>query len=243
MTSDHEAYRADMAHYWARLMWYRDELWRITTPVWAVYGAFIASCVGYVWSSEKSGRMTVSLAIMMTLVIATFTWVMLRLYKIYSGRIYEAISGLNSEVQKREQLIYDLFLNKSLEQGKQLESDYTRFRVYPRLHLIFSIVAIAMACVCTFTVWASVDLVQKSARASPPGITSTTCAASTYAAVSALPAPATACPPVFGVTEVEAPVWVALAACLLLLAVFEGAILVFRWRDEHLDGRCPKCPP
>lgn len=49
MTSDHDAYRADMAHYWARLMWYRDELWRITTPVWAVYGAFIASCVGFVW--------------------------------------------------------------------------------------------------------------------------------------------------------------------------------------------------
>lgn len=23
---------------------------RITTPVWAVYGAFIASCVGYVWT-------------------------------------------------------------------------------------------------------------------------------------------------------------------------------------------------
>lgn len=32
--SDHDAYQADMAHYWSRLMWYRDELWRITTPVW-----------------------------------------------------------------------------------------------------------------------------------------------------------------------------------------------------------------
>jgi len=50
MSDNHDAYRADMAHYWSRLMWYRDELWRITTPVWAVYGAFIASCVGYVWT-------------------------------------------------------------------------------------------------------------------------------------------------------------------------------------------------
>lgn len=74
MASDHDAYRADMAHYWSRLMWYRDELWRITTPVWAVYGAFIASCVGYVWSPEKN-HVTGEIAGMLIVVILSFSWV------------------------------------------------------------------------------------------------------------------------------------------------------------------------
>lgn len=149
MTTDHDAYRADMAHYWSRLMWYRDELWRITTPVWAVYGAFIASCVGYVWSPEKS-NITGEIAGMLIVVILAFSWVIQRMYWTYAHRIYAAINDLNKEVQKREQHIYEHVM------GNDWKADYGRFRVYPELNVIFSMVGVAMMFACIFTVAASV---------------------------------------------------------------------------------------
>lgn len=147
--ASHDHHRADMAHYWSRLMWYRDELWRITTPVWAVYGAFIASCTGYVWSSEK-GSIPGEIALMLMAVIVSFSWVIQRMYWTYAYRIYAAITELNGEVQKREQFIYDRFLKHGLT------SDYGRFRVYPKLNVIFSIVGVAMMFGCLFTVGAAV---------------------------------------------------------------------------------------
>lgn len=104
VSTEHDALRADLAHYWARLMWYRDELWRITTPVWGVYGAFIASCVGYVWAAEKR-LITGEIAGMLIIVILAFSWVIQRMYWTYAHRIYAAINDLNKEVQKREQHI------------------------------------------------------------------------------------------------------------------------------------------
>jgi len=146
----HDRYRADLDHYWQRLMWYRDELWRITLPVWGVYGAFIASCIGYVWSSAGGKRISGDIALMLITVILLFTWVVHRMYRIYARRIYEAIRGLNAEVRMREQFIYRHFLNGAWK------SDYSRFKVYPQLDVIFSIVAISMAAACIFTVSASV---------------------------------------------------------------------------------------
>jgi len=103
-------YRADLAYYWARLIWYRDELWRITTPVWAVYGAFIVSCVGYGWSSGKN-RITGEIAGMLIIVILAFSWVIQRMYWTYAHRIYAAINEFNKEIQKREQHIYEHILH------------------------------------------------------------------------------------------------------------------------------------
>lgn len=94
-------HRSDLAQYWARLMWYRDELWRVTTPVWGVYGAFIAACIGFVWSAEK-GQIAGATALMLIVVILSFSWVILRMYWTYAHRIYAAITYLNREVQKRE---------------------------------------------------------------------------------------------------------------------------------------------
>lgn len=151
-TAGHDAHRADLAHYWARLMWYRDELWRITTPVWGVYGAFIASCVGYVWSSEKR-QLSGEVAGMLIIVVIAFSWVIQRMYWTYAHRIYAAINDLNKEVQKREQHIYQHVLKNDWE------ADYARFRVYPELNVIFSIVGVAMTFACIFIVASSVGFV------------------------------------------------------------------------------------
>lgn len=149
ITSGHAEYRADLVHYWARLMWYRDELWRITTPVWGVYGAFIASCVGYVWSAEKS-RIVGEVAGMLIVVIISFSWVIQRMYWTYAHRVYEAINQLNGEIQRREQFIYREILHQAWT------ANYGRYRVYPELNVIFSIVGIAMMFACIFTVAAAV---------------------------------------------------------------------------------------
>lgn len=148
-TPVHDHYRADLNHYWGRLMWYRDELWRVTTPVWAVYGAFIASCIGFVWSKEK-GQVTAPVALMLIVVIVSFSWVIQRVYWTYAHRIYTAINELNKEVQNREQRIYDAFMEK------MWTADYGRFRVYPELNVLFSIVGVAMMFACIFTIAASV---------------------------------------------------------------------------------------
>ncbi len=148
-SANYEHYRDDLARYWARLMWYRDELWRITTPVWGVYGAFIDSCIGYVWSSCKGG-IPCEIAPMLIFVILTFSWVIQRMYWTYAHRIYEAITLLNHEVQQREQHLYDRFLKN----GRM--SNYGRFRVYPELNVIFSIVGVALMFASIFTVAAAV---------------------------------------------------------------------------------------
>ncbi|MFZ2854535.1 MAG: hypothetical protein WAZ34_10570 [Rhodocyclaceae bacterium] len=148
-SANYDHYRADLAHYWARLMWYRDELWRITTPVWGVYGAFIGSCIGYVWSSGKGG-IPGEIALMLIFVILAFSWVIQRMYWTYAHRIYEAITQLNHEVQQREQHLYDHFLKN----GRM--SNYGRFRVYPELNVIFSIVGVALMLASIFTVAAAV---------------------------------------------------------------------------------------
>lgn len=149
MSPSHDDFRADLSHYWGRLIWYRDELWRITIPVWTVYGAFIISCVGFVWSADKT-KITWAVAIMLMIVIATFSWIMLRMYWIYSHRIYTAIDGLNEEIRKREQNIYDQFLHT------RWVSNYTRFRVYPELNVLFTIVGLAMMFASIFLIAASV---------------------------------------------------------------------------------------
>lgn len=142
-------YRADLHHYWSRLMWYREELWRVTTPVWGVYGAFIAACIGFVWSTEK-GQIAGATALMLIVVILSFSWVILRMYWTYAHRIYAAITYLNEEVRQREQYLYNKFL------GNDLKSDYGRFRVYPELNVLFSIVGVTMMFACIFSVSASV---------------------------------------------------------------------------------------
>ena len=142
-------YRADLAHYWARLMWYRDELWRITTPVWTAYGVFLASCIGYVWPSDK-GKLSGQMALMLIIVIVTFSWVIQRLYWTYAHRVYDAITAINKEVQERERYLYTHFLKH------EMRSDYGRFRVYPELNMIFSIVGLALMFACIFTVAAAV---------------------------------------------------------------------------------------
>ncbi len=148
-SSDHyEYFRDDLARYWTRLMWYRDELWRITTPVWGVYGAFIGSCIGFVWSSGKSG-ITGEMALMLVIVILTFSWVIQRMYWTYAHRIYIAITELNTEIQKREQHLYDDFLKINWK------SNYGRFRVYPELNVIFSVVGLTLMLVSIFIVMAA----------------------------------------------------------------------------------------
>lgn len=160
ISAGYAEYRADLAHYWARLMWYRDELWRITTPVWGVYGAFLASCIGYVWSMEK-GKITSDNAFMLLFVILTFSWVIQRMYWTYAHRVYEAITELNNEVESREQHLYDKFLKN----GRT--SNYGRFRVYPELNVIFSIVGISLMLGCIFTVAAAVNFDFQLAEKSP----------------------------------------------------------------------------
>lgn len=205
MTATHDDYRADFDHYWRRLMWYRDELWRITTPVWAVYGAFIASCIGYVWSSGK-GNIAGETALMLIVVILTFSWVIQRMYWTYAHRIYAAITELNNEVRKREQHIYDHIL----QNGRQ--ADYGRFRVYPELNVIFSIVGVALMFASIFTVAASVEF---RFFAGPPAGTS-------------------AASPALGVFHM-------LMICLWLVMLFEFVLLKFKKHCEvcgakSLDG-------
>lgn len=149
-------------------MWYRDELWRITTPVWTVYGAFIVSCIGFVWSEKDN--ISGYVALMLIFVIFLFSWVILRVYWIYSHCIYVAIKDLNEEIRKREQHIYDVILNK-----KEWTANYGRFRVYPELNVIFTVVGVAMMVACVFMVAASVGFEFKAetshtGKSAPPSL-------------------------------------------------------------------------
>lgn len=243
MSTDHDACRADLAHYWARLMWYRDELWRITIPVWGVYGAFIASCIGYVWSSEKSGRMSGDIALMLIYVIVLFTWVILRMYQIYSHCIYSAIRDLNVEVARREQHIYDTFLKSTSR--NDLKSDYGRYRVYPQLHVIFVMIAMTMAFASIFTISAAVGF-DFDNKPSPEVVQAVPVA-------SAVPVPAKKAPktkkpapaaPIVAIAATSAPAkaaaftpWMMAGVCFALFAIFEFALWVLHWRAHCAEPK------
>lgn len=238
----HDAYRADLAHYWSRLMWYREELWRITTPVWMAYGAFIAACVGFVWPTDK-GQVSGPVALMLIFVIMLFSWVIFRVYWIYAHCIYTAIKYLNGEIREREQHIYNVIIDK-----KQWTANYSCFRVYPKLNVLFSIVGVAMMAASMFMVAASVEfnfetkpLVQAAQQEVKPvpelteksktaakAVTKPAPAPMKTAPVATTPAPATAAS--------ISPLSMA-GICFALFLFFEFMLWILHWRDRCEDGR------
>lgn len=138
-------YRTDMNHYWTRLMWYRDELWKVTNPIFTAYGAFIVAMFGYLFAKEAS--IDVPRIINMIVLLSGVTFILIRLYFIYSTRIYEAIKFLNHEIEIREQRLYRKFsfFSESDESKKDFESNYRKFKVFPELHILFGIIVMMMS--------------------------------------------------------------------------------------------------
>lgn len=140
-------YRIDMNHYWTRLMWYRDELWRVTNPIFTAYGAFIIAMFGYLFTKDKT--ISVPMLLNMMLLLAGVTSILIRLYIIYSSRIYEAIKYLNHEIEIREQRIYRkfAFFSDFDDDKEHFGSNYRKFKVFPELHILFGIIVMMMSSV------------------------------------------------------------------------------------------------
>lgn len=140
-----EDYRTDMNHYWTRLMWYRDELWRVTTPIFAAYGAFIITLLGYLFTKETT--LSAPMIINMLFLLVMVTFIMIRLYFIYSSRIYEGIKYLNYAIEIREQRIYRKFdfFSEPDDEKTHFESNYRKFKVFPELNVLFGIIVMLMS--------------------------------------------------------------------------------------------------
>lgn len=139
-----EDYRIDINQYWTRLMWYRDELWRVTTPIFTAYGAFIVAMFSYLFATESS--IDAPKIINMLILVLGVTFVLIRLYFIYSTRIYAAIKYLNHEIEIREQRLYKKFeFYPDLEDQENFSSNYKTFKVFPELHMLFGIIFIVLS--------------------------------------------------------------------------------------------------
>lgn len=138
-------YRTDMNHYWTRLMWYRDELWRITNPIFIAYGAFILAMFGYLFAKDTNIN-TMKIINLLILVI-NVTYILIRLYFIYSTRIYAAIKYLNHELEIREQRLYKKFqFFPDFDNSREhFESNYRTFQVVPGSHILFGIIIVMMS--------------------------------------------------------------------------------------------------
>lgn len=90
-------------HTWKRLMWYRDELWRVTIPVWTAFGTLNAAVLAISIKNEASLKLYRAIYILLGLV--GFGLIIMRVYSWYVKTISEAVSELNKSMKLHEDAI------------------------------------------------------------------------------------------------------------------------------------------
>ena len=125
-------------HTYDRIMWYRSEIWRVATPIWSGYGAFLAAVLGTAIMMRKDTVQVPHLKIWLCTGTFVISILINSLFYAYVGRLYRSVDYLNNLMTQREMALsrrVGLFQKAS----GFMESDHTyiQHRVFPTLDLLF----------------------------------------------------------------------------------------------------------
>lgn len=123
-------------HTYERIMWYRDEIWRVATPVWAGFGALLIAVLTTAISLRKEAIPDLTAILSGGTLVASL--LINVLFYGYVGRLYESVDKLNTLMSERE-----LSLSKRADLFQKVagyyEKDhvYVQHKVFPGLDLLF----------------------------------------------------------------------------------------------------------
>lgn len=144
MSLDHLKYMHE--HTYKRILWYRDELWRVTTPVWTGFGALLIAA----FSIAKSTAID-----KIHLVVATFMFGLLInvLYFFYTRGLVAAIGRLNGLMSERETHYSQAagWLNNAPGFSEN-QHQYVQFKSFPSLQILFVLVNIVLLVGCSLAI-------------------------------------------------------------------------------------------
>ena len=145
---DMDALKLLHAHTYARIMWYRSEMWRVTTPIWSGFGAFLIAMISTAVFLRKENISGLGLALIIGIgVVASLVNV---LFYAYVGRLYASIDVLNNLMTDREiALSRRVGMFQKVPGFMEADHSYIQHKVFPGLDILFvlSNVILSMASV------------------------------------------------------------------------------------------------
>lgn len=138
-TPDLEILKYLHEHTFKRLLWYRDEIWRVTTPIWGGFGAFTIAMLSFLMFLREKN--VVGMRDSLMLISGCSSVVLCVVYFHYIHNLYKSVKSLNILMSDRELALSTTSKCLNFNEGYCVDSHkYTQHKVYPGLEYLFVII-------------------------------------------------------------------------------------------------------
>lgn len=130
-------------HTYERIIWYRKEIWRVATPIWTGFGAFLIAVLSTAIFLRKENITGLGLPLAAgTIAVSALVNV---LFYNYVGRLYDSVDKLNTLMTNREiALSKRMKLFQTVPGFMETDHTYIQHRVFPGLDILFVLSNIIM---------------------------------------------------------------------------------------------------
>jgi len=144
MSLDHLKYMHE--HTYKRILWYRDELWRVTMPIWTGFGALLIAAFTIAKSTPVE-------KIHLVIAIIVFGSLINALYFFYTRGLVKAIAGLNDLMTERERHYSQTAGWLNIAPGfNDKQHEYVHFKSFPSLQVLFVLVNVILLTGCSMAI-------------------------------------------------------------------------------------------
>lgn len=145
MSLDHLKYMHE--HTYKRILWYREELWRVTMPIWTGFGALLIAA----FTIAKSTPVEKSSVLVAIIVLGS---VINALYFFYTRGLVKAIAGLNDLMTEREKHYSQTAGWLGTASGfREEQHEYVQFKSFPSLQTLFILVNAILLTGCCLAIF------------------------------------------------------------------------------------------
>lgn len=140
---DLEALKILHKHTYERILWYRSEIWRVATPIWAGFGGFLLAILSTSIVMRKEG--IAGLALSLSVGTVSVSALVNILFYNYIGRLYDSVDKLNNMMTNREiALSKRTGIFQTVSGFMEADHTYIQHRVFPGLDILFVLSNIIM---------------------------------------------------------------------------------------------------
>ena len=131
-------------HSYQRIVWYRSELWKVTTLLWTAFAGFLLAAWQAASIIQSKNRL-------LAFGVLLFGGITLWLYDRYLGTIFPAIEYSNQVTQKREIKLCEMTKLDTLRGFTAKDCDYSVWRTtWPPLRFLFTFISSLILLTVTF---------------------------------------------------------------------------------------------